>query len=209
MSIPGQEDVILIIDDYVANIGILVDYLKGQGYETITALNGEAGIKRASFARPDLILLDVMMPGLDGFETCRQLKADDSTCQIPVIFLTSFSEVTDKVKGFQAGGVDFITKPFQVEEVLARVQTHLTIQHLQNTLKTANAQLEIRNAELQEALANIKTLSGLIPICAWCGSKIRNDHGDWVSVTDYISQNTNAELTHGVCPTCQIEWSNL
>jgi DNA-binding response OmpR family regulator len=200
--IPRQQDVILIIDDNVTNISVLVDYLKGHDYETITALNGQAGLKRAAFAKPDLIMLDVMMPGIDGFETCRRLKADDATSHIPVIFLTSLSEVADKIKGFQAGGVDFITKPFQVEEVLARVQTHLTIRHLQESLKATNTQLEIRNAELQEALTTIKTLSGLVPICAWCGSKIREEDGTWLPVTDYISRHTNAELTHGMCPGC-------
>lgn len=202
MTIPRPKDVILIIDDNITNISVLVEYLKSQEYETITALNGEAGLKRASFAKPDLILLDVMMPDLDGFETCRRLKADDSTEQIPVIFLTSLSEVSDKVKGFQAGGVDFITKPFQIEEVLARVDTHLTIRRLQVRLELANTELQIRNDELQEALTTIKTISGLVPICAWCNSKIKDENSRWVSVTEYLQKKTDVQLSHGICPDC-------
>jgi DNA-binding response OmpR family regulator len=202
MTIPRPKDVILIIDDNITNISVLVEYLKSQEYETITALNGETGLKRASFAKPDLILLDVMMPDLDGFETCRRLKTNDSTNQIPVMFLTSLSEVSDKVKGFQAGGVDFITKPFQIEEVLARVETHLTIRRLQVRLEAANMELQIRNGELQEALATIKTISGLVPICAWCNSKIKDESNRWISVADYLHKKTDVQLSHGICPDC-------
>ncbi len=122
---------ILIIDDNVTNLKIAIEHLAVHGLEVITARNGETGLERATYAQPDLILLDVQMPGIDGFETCRRLKANEATRDIPVIFMTALSDVADKVRGFEAGGVDYVTKPIQVEEVWARVKTHLTIRDLQ------------------------------------------------------------------------------
>ncbi|MFQ5625335.1 MAG: response regulator [Methyloligellaceae bacterium] len=140
-AIPG---VILIVDDNTTNLKVTVDYLKIHGFETIVARKGKTGLKRAQLARPDLILLDVMMPGMDGFETCRQLKAAEKTRDIPVIFMTALAEVEDKVKGFAAGGVDYVTKPVQEEELLARVKTHLM-------LLAQKRQLQQQAFELQQA----------------------------------------------------------
>jgi DNA-binding response OmpR family regulator/DNA-binding CsgD family transcriptional regulator len=134
--------VILAIDDHVSNLRIIFDYLNIHGYKTIIATSGEDGIRTARLARPDLILLDVMMSGVDGYETCRQLKADEATQDIPVIFMTVLDEVEHKVRAFEAGGVDYITKPLRAEEMLARVKTHLTLRHLQNRLESHNEQLE-------------------------------------------------------------------
>lgn len=130
-----EHAVILLIDDNESSIGMLVKYLQEVGLDVITARNGRMGLKRAQFAHPDLILLDVMMPEMDGFEVCRQLKADSKASDIPVIFMTALHEVQNKVKGFSAGGVDYITKPIQQEEVLARVRTHLKIQAQQRQLQ--------------------------------------------------------------------------
>ncbi len=130
-----EESIILIIDDNLNNVKVIVDNLKYLGHTTIVARNGEMGLQRAKYARPDLILLDVMMPGIDGFETCRQLKADPTTTHIPVLFMTALHSLEDKMRGFEVGGVDYITKPVQVEELLARVKAHLTIRHLQQDLQ--------------------------------------------------------------------------
>ena len=100
------------------------DYLSSFGLEALVARDGETGSEKTQYAQPDLILLDVLMPGLDGFETCRRLKADETLRDVPVIFVTALTNIEDKVKGFQLGGVDYITKPFQQDEVLARVTTH-------------------------------------------------------------------------------------
>ena len=121
---------ILIIDDTLANLQILVSMLDQQGYYVRPVNSGSLGLRAAQLAHPDLILLDIQMPEMDGFEVCRQLKADEETRDIPVIFISALGETSDKVKAFQVGGVDYITKPFQLEEVLARVQTHLEIQRL-------------------------------------------------------------------------------
>jgi DNA-binding response OmpR family regulator len=164
----------------------------------------------------DLILLDVLMPNMDGFEVCRQLKAHKETREIPVIFMTLLDETVEKVRGFELGAVDYITKPFQAKEVLARVKTHLTLRNLQRQLQIANeklvhqlqkseclnAELQKRNEEIQEALSTIKTLSGLVPICAWCHKTIRNEDGEWVNLETYIENHSEAKFTHGVCIAC-------
>ncbi len=119
---------ILIVDDTQANLSILTLMLSERGYRTRPAINGQVALKIVQNTRPDLILLDIMMPGLDGYEVCRQLKANEKTRDIPVIFISALSDVLDKVKAFGVGGVDYITKPFEAQEVLARVETHLALQ---------------------------------------------------------------------------------
>ncbi|MBC7858759.1 MAG: response regulator [Burkholderiaceae bacterium] len=114
---------ILIVDDTPANLGVLVDYLEDYGFQVVVAQDGAEGLQRAQYILPDLILLDVMMPCMDGFETCRRLKALDAAQAIPVMFMTALTETRDKLAAFAAGGVDYVTKPFQIEEVLARIHT--------------------------------------------------------------------------------------
>lgn len=185
---------ILIVDDIPANLNVLRKALEPEGYTILGATSGEFALQIATRAIPDLILLDVMMPGIDGFETCRRLKAEPSTANIPVIFITAKVEQEEVVTGFRVGGVDYITKPFKNEEVLARVETHLKINQLTKSLLQ-------KNKELEEALAKVKTLSGLIPICANC-KKIRDDDGYWHQVEVYVRDHSEAEFSHGICPEC-------
>lgn len=138
---------ILIVDDTPANIGVILSYLRDQGYKMLVAEDGESAIEQVGFIKPDLILMDIMMPGMDGYETCARLKANKETKDIPIIFMSALNETIDKVRGFQAGAVDYITKPFQQEEVLARVKTHLKLVNLQTELKTTNISLENRIRE--------------------------------------------------------------
>ncbi|EAY27694.1 response Regulator Receiver Signal Transduction Histidine Kinase [Microscilla marina ATCC 23134] len=138
---------ILIVDDTPANIGVILSYLRDQGYKMLVAEDGESAIEQVGFMKPDLILMDIMMPGLNGFETCTSLKANKETADIPIIFMSALNETVDKVKGFQLGAVDYITKPFQQEEVLARIKTHLKMESLQKELKLTNATLEDRIRE--------------------------------------------------------------
>lgn len=142
-----EKGVILIVDDTLTNLEVLFGCLTNAGFRILVAEDGMSAIENAKYALPDLILLDVLMPGLDGFETCRRLKADEATADIPVIFMTALTETVDKVKGFNLGSVDYITKPFQQEEVLARVQTHVSLQHLTRQLREQNTRLE---QEIQE-----------------------------------------------------------
>jgi diguanylate cyclase (GGDEF)-like protein len=148
---------VLIIDDTPANVRILVEYLEGRQVRVAVAQEGEEGLARAEFVQPDLILLDVMMPGMDGFETCRRLKAGTSTREIPVIFMTSLSETHDKLTGFAAGGVDYVTKPFHLDEVWARVTTHLALRSAQRRLAEQNAQLQQEIAMRRRAEADLQT----------------------------------------------------
>jgi DNA-binding response OmpR family regulator len=124
---------ILIVDDIPANLAVAVDYLEANQFQVLVARDGEEGIERAGLVQPDLVLLDVMMPGIDGFETCRRLKANARTRDIPVIFMTALADTRDKVAAFAAGAVDYVGKPFQVEELLARIKTHLTLRHTKTT----------------------------------------------------------------------------
>jgi diguanylate cyclase (GGDEF)-like protein/PAS domain S-box-containing protein len=133
---------ILIVDDVSANLAVAVDYLEANHFQVMVAQDGVEGIERAQLVHPDLILLDVMMPGIDGFETCRRLKSDENTRDIPVIFMTALADTRDKIAGFAAGAVDYISKPFQIEELLVRIKTHLA-------LRSAQQQLEIQNTQLR------------------------------------------------------------
>ncbi|MBW4581793.1 MAG: response regulator [Tildeniella nuda ZEHNDER 1965/U140] len=144
---------ILVVDDTLANLEVVAEVLGDAGFEVAIATDGERAIKQASISQPDLILLDVMMPGIDGFETCRRLKTTSVTDDIPVIFMTALSDTTDKVRGFNLGAVDYVTKPFQEAELLARVTTQLKLQHLRQTLEQ---QVEQRTADLQKALQQVQ-----------------------------------------------------
>ena len=141
---------ILVVDDTPANLRLLIGILTEKGYKVRPAPTGELALSAARGMPPDLILLDIMMPGIDGYEVCKQLKLDEITKDIPVIFISAISDIVDKVKGFAVGGVDYITKPFHVEEVLARVETHLSICYLERSLKT-------KNEELSQALHQLKS----------------------------------------------------
>ena len=163
MSAAVEEQVsILVVDDTPTNIKLLLDLLGREGYRVLVARNGESGLEQARYARPTVILLDVMMPGMDGLETCRRLKADSTLKDIPIIFMTALGDLEDKVKGFSAGGTDYIVKPFQNEEVLARVRTHVQLRQLQLDAMEANQRLEKRVAErtqeLKSALEEVERL---------------------------------------------------
>jgi two-component system NtrC family sensor kinase len=140
------QQTILVVDDTPANIGVLVDFLEENHLRVVVAQDGEEALERCRLVQPDLVLLDVMMPGIDGFETCRRLKQDASTAPIPVIFMTALTDTDSVVAAFDAGGVDYVTKPIQISEVLARIQTHLA-------LRAMHAQLSAQNGLLQEEMA--------------------------------------------------------
>jgi signal transduction histidine kinase len=154
-TVDAQNHMILIVDDNPANLSVVVDYLASHSFHIMVARDGETGLRLAQQDYPDLILLDVLLPGIDGFEVCRRLKANEQTRNIPVIFMTIVTRTEDKVRGFEVGGVDYITKPFQHEEVLARVTTHLRLRELTREVEVAKESLERRvterTAELSQA----------------------------------------------------------
>jgi DNA-binding NtrC family response regulator len=162
MSEAVQQRSILVVDDTPANIGFLLETLSQAGYRVRVAPDGESALEQAQYLPPDLVLLDVMMPGIDGFETCRRLRKLPRLDQVPVIFMTALSDAQDKVRAFGAGADDYVTKPFQHEEVLARVRIHLTRRELEGRLAEVNGELEnrvaARTAELRAALAEVEVL---------------------------------------------------
>jgi diguanylate cyclase (GGDEF)-like protein/PAS domain S-box-containing protein len=142
-AIDLQGRTILIVDDTPANLAVAVQYLEGAHFNVVVAQDGTEGIERAQLVQPDLILLDVMMAGLDGFQTCSRLKGIESTRDIPVIFMTALSDPSDKVKAFGVGAVDYVNKPFEVGELLARIRTHLTLRAMQEQLIVQNTKLQV------------------------------------------------------------------
>ncbi|MEM1170250.1 MAG: hybrid sensor histidine kinase/response regulator [Cyanobacteria bacterium P01_H01_bin.35] len=151
-NLPNSE-YILVVDDTPANLKVIVETLTDEGYEVSTAISGERALKQISYDLPDLILLDIQMPGIDGFETCKRLKQNPETKDIPVIFMTALSDSESIVKGFTLGAVDYITKPFQAVEVLARIKTHINLQQLRNNLEK---EVTKKTNELAQALEALK-----------------------------------------------------
>ncbi len=147
-------DKILVVDDEPHNIGVLYNCLYKAGFKVLVAEDGETALEQADYSKPDLILLDILMPGMDGFETCRRLKKNKATQEIPIIFISAKTEAVDKVEGLEIGAADYITKPFQAEEVVARVNKHLTVSKLRK-------QLEVQNAQLQEHVHHLESLAAL------------------------------------------------
>ena len=205
---------LLIVDDMPVNFKMLGNSLQNSGYQLFFAVNGEQALDMAIRHKIDLILLDIMMPGMDGYEVCRVLKQQESAKDIPVVFLTAKTEKEDIVRGFEAGGVDYIIKPFNAAELSARVGMHLELRRGQQRLANqaeelawVNKRLLEKNKRLQQAIDQIETLKKLLPMCAVC-KKIRLDGTDgdqqptWVSLEAYLHLHTAAEVTHCVCPTC-------
>ncbi|MGL5081973.1 MAG: hybrid sensor histidine kinase/response regulator [Microcoleaceae cyanobacterium] len=159
---------VLIVDDTPTNLKVLSKTLTNAGIEVTVAINGEMAVQQVEYDPPELILLDVLMPGINGFETCRKLKSNPSTSNVPVIFMTALSEAVDKVKGLSIGAVDYITKPFEEEEVLARIKVHLQLRGLTKMLEKQNQELgqvvqQLKTVQqqmiTQEKLATIGTLT--------------------------------------------------
>ncbi|MCI5119709.1 MAG: response regulator [Candidatus Electrothrix sp. AUS4] len=183
----GKQDAILVVDDQPANLKVLLSFLQEHDYRVYMVDSGQRALEVLPKIQPNLVLLDVMMPGMNGFEICKKMKEDKELAAIPVIFMTALDTVGDKMTGFSAGAVDYIAKPFQQVEVLARINTHITLRK--------------REKELEAALEEIKTLTGILPICSYC-KQIRNDDGYWQQVEEYIAEHSEAMFSHGVCPSC-------
>lgn len=171
-----KRELILIVDDNPQNLQILGGLLTGN-YKIGFAENGIQALEFVENREPSLILLDIMMPKLNGYEVCEKLKNDVQYQHIPVIFITAKAETKDIVKGFDVGGVDYVTKPFIAEELLARVKTHV----------------------------QMKTLKGLLPVCSNC-KKIRDDKGYWNQIEGYIEKYSQVKFSHGMCPECSDEF---
>ncbi len=154
-----QQINILVVDDTKANLLLLTKLLSMEGYNVRPFSEGARALDSAKTTPPDLILLDIRMPNMDGYEVCKQLKANEHTCDIPVIFISALDELLDKVKAFSVGGVDFVTKPFQAEEIFARIKTHVDLQKLQKKLQEKNNQLHQEIIERKRAEESLKQLN--------------------------------------------------
>lgn len=150
---------ILVVDDVPANLKLLDEILSAHGYEVRAASNGRLALRTVAVRSPNLILLDINMPDMDGYEVCRQLKAQETSRSIPIIFISANNDVADKLRGFAVGGVDYVTKPFEVAEVMARVRTHLRLQAVEARLIAQNRQLAEEIAERRRAEAELQFLA--------------------------------------------------
>jgi len=148
------QDTLLVIDDTPDNVNFLLKFLTANGFKVLIAEDGEDGIETANYTLPNLILLDIMMPDMNGFEVCQHLKSEEKTRNIPIIFMTALANTADKVKGFELGAADYITKPIQHEELLSRVNAHLNLHKLQLQLTQRNQQLQAQTEQLQQEIQN-------------------------------------------------------
>lgn len=186
--------IVLLIDDDPANLGVISDCLVRAGLEVLVARDGESGLQKAHYAQPHIILLDAMMPGLDGFETCRRLKADAVTKNIPVLFMTALTGTRDAIRAYEAGAVDYVIKPIQVEELLARVRAHLTLHSMTQQMLEQDAQVQQAIAERERAdaarhitEARLRTVIDQLPFDLWAmDDRLR-----------YILQNAASRQLHG------------
>jgi signal transduction histidine kinase len=205
-----EKATILIVDDNQNNLKVLCDAIADSGWDILVALDGESAVEQAEYAQPDLILLDVMMSGMDGFETCDKLKSNSTTSEIPIIFMTALSDTVDKVKGLSIGGVDYITKPFHTEEVLARINIHLKLYSLGKQLEEQKIELEERVAErtneLTQAVENLKKsqlqlvqsekMSTLGQLVASVAHEINNPVGFITGNLSHLADYTSKLINH-------------
>lgn len=191
---------ILIVDDEPVNIHIMTSALNNE-YDILPALDGYEAISQLKKHLPDLILLDVMMPGINGFDVCKIIKSDTLYIDIPVIFLTAMDSREDTHHGLDIGGIDYLTKPVDLEMLKLRVRNHLESKARNDLVKEQRNLLAQQKEELEAALARVKQLEGIIPICMYC-KKIRDDRDSWHQLERYISEHSEAMFSHGICPEC-------
>lgn len=190
----GKAPLVLVIDDIAKNLEVIGNILSLENYQISVAVDGQKAWNILQRISPDCILLDIMMPTVDGYTLCRRIKTLEDKKDIPIIFVTAKTSPEDLAKGFEVGGVDYITKPFSAIELIARVRTHIS-------LYRAKKRNDFLIEELQTALSQVKKLSGMLPICSSC-KKIRDDEGYWNQVEAYIAAHSDVRFSHGICPTC-------
>lgn len=181
--VDSKSSLVLIVDDNISNLQVLGALLSQKGYEIAVATDAEKALEFLRNDFPDLILLDVMMPGTDGYELCQKIKTIENLVEIPILFLTALTAPEDIVKGFDSGAVDYISKPFNNAELLARIKTHIG---------------------LKKAKEELKVLRGTLPICVRC-RKIKDEEGYWQIVEEYIENHTELLFSHGLCDGCSDE----
>ena len=203
---------ILIVDDSRDEQELLSTRLRAAGYgsllvaDSAEAAFGMLGQDSAGqrTGEVDLILMDIMLPGVDGLEACRRITATEWLKDIPIIVITVKTDEQALLAAFAAGAMDYIRKPVNPAELVARVSSALTLREERNTRKAREQELLMRTQELERALREVKVLRGFIPICAKC-KRVRTDTGDWQQLEEYIQAHSEAEFSHGICHVCMRE----
>ena len=203
---------ILIVDDSRDEQELLSTRLRAAGYGSLmVADSAEAAFEVLGQDRAgqrtgevDLILMDIMLPGVDGLAACRRITATEWLQDIPIIVITVKTDEQDLFAAFAAGAMDYIRKPVNQAELVARVSSALTLRGERNTRKAREQELLMRTQELERALREVKVLRGFIPICAKC-KRVRTDTGDWQRLEEYIQDHSEAEFSHGICQVCMRE----
>jgi DNA-binding response OmpR family regulator len=188
---------ILVVDDEEGVLNAVKRIFKKDDYKMEFAQDGEKALQIAMSFDPDIVILDIMMPGIDGYEVCRRLKSGRKTSEVMVLLLSAKSDLKDKLAGYEALADDYLTKPYEPEELRARIKILL---RLKNTLDERNRLI----GELKDTLTKVKVLSGLLPICANC-KKIRDDQGYWNQIETYIRDHSEANFSHSICSDCANE----
>jgi len=203
---------ILIVDDSRDEQELLSTWLRTAGYGSLmVADSAEAAFEllgrdnaEQRTGAVDLILMDIMLPGVDGLEACRWITATEWLQDIPIIVVTAKTDEKDLLAAFAAGAMDYIRKPVNPAELVARVSSAITLKEERTTRKAREQELLMRTQELERALREVKVLRGLIPICAKC-KRVRTDHGNWQRLEEYVQDHSEAEFSHGVCQVCMKE----
>jgi len=203
---------ILIVDDSRDEQALLSTRLRTAGYEALMVADSAEAVlgmltqesAGQGMGDIDLILMDIMLPGVDGLEACRRIKAIESLRDIPIIVITVKTDEQALLAAFAAGAMDYIRKPVNPAELIARVASALTLKKERDTRKAREEELLMRTQELEQALREVKVLHGLIPICAKC-KRVRTDNGDWQYLEEYIQAHSEAEFSHGICQVCMKE----
>lgn len=240
MAVTGEKQVkkakVLIVEDSHTQAIQLESLLEESGFEVSVAYDGAEGLSFLKEGKPDLVISDILMPEMDGYELCRKIKEDDDLDEIPVLLLTQLNEPEDIIKGLESGADNFVTKPYDPKLLLSQIEYILVNRTMRTSPRTEmgmevffagkkyfinsnrmqildllfstyqnslqqKRELEKTNKELKEALDTIKTLHGIIPICANC-KKIRDDKGSWSQLEAYFSKHSEVQFSHGICPEC-------
>lgn len=191
---------ILLVDDDPVNIKLLMKSLQGS-YDIYTATNGCDAISQVKNTSPDVIILDVMMPDLSGFDVCKVIKSEEAYADIPILFLTAKDSIEAEIVGLELGGIDYLKKPVNLDLLKLRVRNHIELKKRNDLVREQRDQLEV-------ALSRIRQLEGIIPICSYC-KKIRDDQNCWHQLETYISNHSEALFSHGMCPQCAEEQMKL
>lgn len=194
---------VLIVDDDAVNIGVLAAALRDE-YEILTALDGFTAIALMKEHAPDLVLLDIMMPEIDGLQVARMMRAHDLLAAMPVIFVTAVADQEGEQAGLELGAVDYLTKPVNLKLARLRIRNQMELKRQRDEITRQNEALVTRTQALELALGRVRRLEGILSICMYC-KKIRADGDDWQQLESYITEHSDTLFSHGMCPACSRE----